>query len=370
MTVFAPLVLLIGLTQAPSSTATVPDLAALTLDELIAQLPTVGTEFAWNRETKKIEYAPAVEEFERRLLAGVAPTDGQWRNALVRSGAIRWHEKWPATEPFALSMQVPKWLDGCALRLTWEHSGSAKGGTLFPSWCGTCSSGQERRGLYQELAPLSVGAHHLDFQVEIEKSKTRGLFPKADRPARIVWRGSLALDVEVVPTIDAAMPPVTGTEMDRAVRESLGVSFSDWADGRSAILVLDPDYSVHPMLATTALSLQIEVMRGDEVLETKQLRASDYDRTALSISVSKARARSVAFASSPAIPPDLEEDSSPREGWHLRVTGKSDGVLRNWAANRRFGGQFDLPLDEAIRTDRERAGTKGRGPWAWIPGPR
>ncbi len=169
------------------------------------------------------------------------------------------------------------------------------------------------------------------------------------------------------------MPPVSNEAIDRAARASLGVAFSDWAKGRSAILVLDPDFSVHPELADVALSLEVAVLHGDEVVETRSLRASDYDRMEIGSSVSKARAKSIAFAPiAPiaAIPAELEADDARRGGWHLRVTGKSDGVPRNWSATRRFGGQFDLSLDEAIRSDSARAGPKGRGPWGWIPGPR
>jgi hypothetical protein len=65
-----------------------------------------------------------------------------------------------------------------------------------------------------------------------------------------------------------------------------------------------------------------------------------------------------------------EADPAERQGWVLRVRGTSRDILRNWDANTYWKGRLEIPLDEAIRTEQNRAGSKTRGPWCWIPGPR
>lgn len=349
------------------------EITALSLDRLIDRMPPVGADSTYDRATKQLEYHPVVAEFMRRLRDGATPNDRQWCDALIGTGVVRTHAKWPATEPFALSVQRPAWMPNTELRLDALHAGwrSVASDRLVQSTCGTCTSRDTRRALYQELGPLDLGSHELTFAAEIRTGEPPSFATSPPLlPIGFSWQGRMTIQVEVVPTIDDAMPPVSSEAVDRAVRASIGCAFSDWSDGRTAILVLDPDFSAFPVLARTALSIEVAVMRGDDVVETKSLRASDYDRTEVANSLSKASQKSIAFASVAAIPIDVESDPSARRGWHLRVKGLSNGVLRNWSATQRFGGTFDMPLDEAIRSEAERAGPKGRGPWGWLPGPR
>lgn len=360
----APLLLCAALVAvAPSDPAT------LTLGELVRRLPDVGVESLWNRTTRAFDRDPHAVEFGVRLDAGAQPTDGQWEAALLRAGAVRWHAKWPVGEPFAISIRRPSWLRNGRIDLTGGPSrpGAARGPSLVGSECGTCSSRDERRALYQTLAPLPLGPQRLEFRVEIVTAQPARLGEDPDPVMR--WRGALSMAVEVVETIDDAMPPVSNEAIDRAVRASLGVAFADWSEQRTAIVVLDPDFAVHPELADVALSLEIAVVHGDDVVATRLLRASDYDRVELGSSVSTARAKSIAFAAFGAIPRELESDEARRAGWRLRVTGTSDGVLRNWAATRRYAGRFEMPLDEAIRGERQRGASRRRS-WGWMPGQR
>src|SRR5262245_56797898 len=98
---------LVGL-QAPGSLSTA-FWTSEEVDELIERLPEVGCEArhvqgqGWVLEPDVVAMKELVES--RRL------TGAQWERALLHTGAIRWRNRWPADEPFAISVRVPAWLE-------------------------------------------------------------------------------------------------------------------------------------------------------------------------------------------------------------------------------------------------------------------
>lgn len=86
------------------------DLTELDLDELIERLPPIEGEHVWDREERKWSLRPEVTEFARRLDERVELSDEEWREVLLRSGAIQVRERWPEGRPFAITLQPPEWL--------------------------------------------------------------------------------------------------------------------------------------------------------------------------------------------------------------------------------------------------------------------
>lgn len=358
---------------APTTPASITE---LTLDQLIEQLPRVGRESKWNRETMSWDDEPAVDEFSRRLSTGVKLTDAQWQRALTRTGVFRARSKWPATRPLAVSMEMPSWLPVTKIVATPLNRGlqQAKAESVPIGGCGAYDEAVYRKALHQELGMLGLGEHNIMFDVTIDvRGDTRFLGRSkralAGPPLGMLWNGPLPVQVEIVPTIDEAIPPVSGPELDAAVRASLGVAYADWGqpERRAAILVIDPDTKAHPLLADVGLSLKVSIEYRGKALESMHLTASRADPLALFNSVSEGEEQTIAFAASSAIPGSTDKMVAERDGWVIRITGTSDGVEALWGTSKRWSGTVEISLDEAIRQDVARTGPKGRGPWMWIP---
>ena len=75
----------------------------------------------------------------------------------------------------------------------------------------------------------------------------------------------MSFDVEVVKSADDCVSPVKNEAVGKAVRNSLGIAFSEWyIDEKmqpTAIFVIDPDVEGFPEIADTALSLKIEILK-------------------------------------------------------------------------------------------------------------
>jgi hypothetical protein len=277
--------------------------------------------------------------------------------------------------PFAVSMQTPAWLPTCEIRLRPRKSNlkQAKAGMLYNSSCGTFSTWVYQDALYQEIGKLSLGIQRIDFDAEVEAGDGTSFMTKAEGPPTgLLWQGPMSFNLDVVATLDEAVRPLKGEEIDAGVRESLGVAFSNWGanDERTALLVLDPDTASNPSLAGVALSLKIEVLSHGAPVESLHLFASDYDRLALSNSVSKGDQKAIAFCTTEKVPAELEANQESRASWTLRLTGTSEHVQSAWDATGYWAGTLEVPIDEAIRGEQTRAGPSGRGPWVYSPSRR
>jgi hypothetical protein len=130
---------------------------------------------------------------------------------------------------------------------------------------------------------------------------------------------------------------------------------------------VDPDTSSRPALASTGLSLKIDVLEDGKVVESRQLVASCFDSLALSMSKNRGPNRAIAFTSLDSIPTVVENDVKTRVKYAFRVTGTNQYILNLWNAKRRWSGSITIPLHEARERELEMAGTDGREPWVWTP---
>jgi len=342
-----------------------PELARLGLDELVDRLPPAGEETRWVAGAWRT--APEVAELRARIDAGAEPTPAQWSRALRRSRPVRLRERWPAGVPLVVGLRRPAWLSGWSVRVTARLPASDASATvLHEARCGLV--GAEER---LELGLLPPGTHRLVFDVVVDERDPPGPWipslPGLDARPRRLGGGELAFDVEVVGSVDEALPPLATPEVDAAVRRSLGLAFADWADGPAVLLVADPDVTGDPLLATLALSLRVEVREGETVTEVRRLAPSDRDELAVGSSAHAPRsaAQTFGFVRLATVPFAARDHPGERS---IRVTGTSEGVLPAWDATARWGGTLEVPLAELI--ERERALAPGGRAWSWSPFPR
>src|SRR5262245_58208203 len=201
-------VLLGFLLASPQST---PDLRKVEPDALIAMLPPVGCDGA------------ATTELRRRLADGLHMSDAQWERALLVSQTLRFRSKWPADLPLALSVREPRWTTESGVETGGTQVGgtprtpglkSIEGGELMHLGCGLFEDARRKGSDYQEIGRLGTGRHRIVFDVFVDARQ--GMAPAAGS-----WSGPLAIDVEIVPSLELALPPIDTPELRDLVRQSL-----------------------------------------------------------------------------------------------------------------------------------------------------
>ena len=188
-----------------SERATAVPQAELTLETALAQLPSIEQQGKFDLHKKEWDFVPAVDWLSEYIAQGGTLTDEQWREALLRSGAIRMRARWPTDLPLAISIEIPVWLGWYTeIRLTPADASlrPATGGTMSRITCGNCADGAWRRARYQELGTLAPGSHALGFAVVVERGEARstyvqrpGIAPPDGPPAAVLWNGSPTLGV-------------------------------------------------------------------------------------------------------------------------------------------------------------------------------
>lgn len=352
--------------QGPAGTPSRPeDLTRLSLDELIGRLPPAGAEWIRPAAGNSVWLlVPEAEEFQRRIERGEVLDAEQWKRALLGSGMLRVRSRWPASEPFAVSMREVGWLDMTETRLVPREGAlrPAEVGETRSAHCGTFAMQETRARLYQELGTLPLGPQRIRCALTHERGQPRGR--NVAHLGRF-FQGEIELEVEVVPTLDEAIPPRSSPALDAAVRETLSLAFDDWSNERVALLVADPDPR-DARLAGVGLSLALEVLDGERVVESLTLVPSAYDFLAVGSSVHESSDATIDWAKLTALPAELEHDPARRARWKVRARGTSEHVLGLWGATSRWSGSVELSLDELIERE-SRVAPEGRGPWIYLP---
>ena len=304
----------------------------------------------WERASDPVSLAIRARLADREALLELG--DDEWRALLRRSRAILVREKWPAGTPLAIGMRMPAWLAPAEIRLDPRHPhlNSAEVG----SQGGHCALGAQIlqcRALDQELGLLPGGSHTLTFDVTVELG--RSTRARRSRPVGVVWQGSLSYDVQIVPTIDVAVPPRRGADLDAAIRASIHVGFrrpTQRSDEHVAYVSTCPNADVHPELRGLAMSVVVDLLRDGAVVETDWL-----------VGYPRARDRTSVFwpcgcdprqAVLTALPAEARHDPDELDRWSLRVRGVSDSVLGMWEGDVRWDGVLTIPVTDAIRKPR------------------
>ena len=351
--------------------AATPPLAEMPLPELLEQVPPVGCEWRYDRTTGKGLEHPVSAELARRLSAGAVLTDEQWRMALIESRAIVVRDKWPAGEPLAVSMTVPRWLGLAQIRAQprLRSLKLAKAGELMWSFSGTWPAIRARAAKHQTIGHLPADITSLTFHVTVERGRN-GLFDEDAPPPGVLWKGEMTFPVEVVATIDEAVPPARHAELDEAVAHAVCAGVWSWGDREVVYVAVDPDTDRFAALARTGLSLRIEVLKAGEPVEEAIVVAHRLDDLLAATSVSTAWFRLFGSCNLESVPAAVVTNADELQEWTLRVSGVSDHVLVLWDAEVRWGGMITIPLAEALTRERQRAGPTGRGPRVSTPWPK
>lgn len=299
--------------------------STIALEAALDRLPRIDEERSWNAAREAWDIPTAVSWMAEYVAAGGTLTDEQWRRALTRSQAIRVRERWPAGEPFAVGMDVPSWLPLTEIRLDPERTtlSSARAGSTVGGWCGNWFNAVRSRWRYQELGRLEPGLQELRFRVVVERGSPRSSARRRDRdsPPAVLWTGSLAFQIEVVPTLADVLPAAHGAELDAEVRNMLHTGLV-----YPTFLYVYADYEQVPSLSTMSVSLELALLDG-EVLQGMETLVP-VPRPVVSESVGWEL---------PAFP---AYDSH----WLIRVRGRGKDALRNWDATRYWDGEFTIAL--------------------------
>lgn len=331
--------------------------SALDIDSLISHLPTVESEATWDADLRVWVPHPAVAEFQKRIENDVSLSDAQWTAALLGTGAIRIREKWPVDVPFAISMRLPRWLPHCEITMTPASSSplsEATVGVLLPVSCGSRRLAQH--AAYQDLGALSLGRHALDFAVEIKRGRAYLLDLRVQKDTfepKTVWSGSLSFNVEVVSSLDEVLPPIRDQALTDAVARSLRIN--RWGDGmgndHDALVLLGDRPDCFPVLRGVVVGVEAELWHNETLMETQQFVA----RVDYGADPSDPESGYLSGAEEfQTLPLDLRLDPVDQRNWYFRVRSMTDGILTAWNAQRRWEGEFTIPLSQLYPRKRQR----------------
>lgn len=152
-----------------------------------------------------------------------------------------------------------------------------------------------------------------------------------------VWSGCVRVPVQLVASVDEVIPLVRVPRLDNVVREGIAVSSHTTDAGRTYRVSLgatDEDF-------TTGISVRIEARRGEVLIESVLVP--------LRLDVEPQRGvTNMAQAELSNIPAGMTPNVANQEHWTLHVTGTNEGLLDSWEVERAWGGEFTMPLSEAM----------------------
>jgi len=331
-----------------------------TLDQLIAELPEED-DWIWNSATGSLVLDPIAAELRDRLARGVQLSDDQWRAALLRSRAVQFRERWAAYHTFYVSMRIPAWLGASQIRIEPRNPGlrSAEFGSPYLSGCGICLLEGDEQDPHRPLGTLPAGEYNLTFDVALERNKSglpQGTLRGSPKDPSLIWKGPIQVRTVMVAPMADVIPPVSGSHLDRVIQLSTSLEVrtvwvvcSDSDSGRKvATLVLEIPRTAARLLSSTALSLQIEVLKGGEVLEEHELFGvcPDEQRNCHARSGTAEPFRLEVDLLS--ISSQLESLASNPECW-IRIRGTDRNVTKSFDAKAWWKGEVTIPISAVIQ---------------------
>ncbi|HLP84061.1 MAG TPA: hypothetical protein VK157_06900 [Phycisphaerales bacterium] len=210
--------------------------AGLSNAEVIARLPEVGEYWVRDDSGDSWGRADIVDEMAARVGRGEISAE-EFREAFVRSRAIRSSPRWFKGKPYRVWFRLPEWL-GVRRFYVASATSDVPGGQLIQarSWsmggCGNEMQWQESQEAYQLVGDLPEGTKSVSFVVHVKRSP----FDRDDKRSDDEWTVTVTLPVEMV---DEAEPtPVHDAAITELVRRASRVSCSNgyFQDGPSVWL--------------------------------------------------------------------------------------------------------------------------------------
>jgi hypothetical protein len=328
------------------------------IDRAISHLPRVECEGGWD-SMGGYSLRLGARDLRGALSIGARMTDEQWTRALETAGVLRTRARWPAGVPVAFSMNAPAWLHPVQMYAVPRDLKlmSLQAGDLAHLHCGLriekeCAE-KQRKAEYQEIGTPEVGKHHIVFDVTVEEGSYEngtsfgGTFvpnPRPKQPAgTVLWRGPIAIDVEVVPTLEDAMPANDSSDLSDIVRRWLFRAPSSFERGTGVDGDVGVCLDIGPRDArNAAFSLECALYRGDVCLArgwTLAKKSLDYGTCTGTVfgrwtDVVELGRVHVALLTAKPPPEELE----------LRVRGVPKDVLRDFDAKEWWIGTVSVPL--------------------------
>jgi hypothetical protein len=277
----------------------------------------------------------------------------QWRMALDAGPLLSTRGTWSVTEPFAVRVNLPEWLNvgsvelepegleharqivvsNVSARRTWQTVGYLKPGTERVRVRVTLRSAG-----WGLNSAMMAGASGATFPAPLISQ------PSQTKSGELLYQGAYTLHVRAVPTLEDSMTPVSGAAIDAAVRRALTarVTWPEFGSTyRAALLTLTVDRDAlggHPQIA---LPVVVEVARDAEVLVSE--RAS-LGMCEMMLTPGKDTCE-IRLGS--AIRRELE-NPGPKNGWTIRVRGDLGQMGSEWQRETYWKGEITIPLEEAI----------------------
>lgn len=303
----------------------------------IAQTPAPPEERTFDPVHRERIAHPVAVELATRLARGERPTDDQWVEALLQSGAVSWRSVWPVEVPWVVSMRVPIWLGLAEIELRPRTDGfaTAHAGMLWIPQCGMEALSSEWRANRQELGTVRLSEQSVEFDaVVLWGSEPYAFdFPALPSPRQeVAWKGTLTLPVRGVASLVEALPPVSSPEVAAAVRRAISVST------RNNNLRLEYSPGNDPLLRGLGLALEVDVHHGGQLRESLDFGSLTESNSMLRQQVSRGGGER-------GLSPETRLAIAESRAVTLRVRGKLDpALLFDWDCDRHFAGSFELSL--------------------------
>lgn len=331
--------------------ASASDLRQLSIDDLIARLSPVGCEREGDPE--HLVLRPAEEELHRRLADGVRMSDEQWQRALLGAEVIRYRKRWPADPPLGVGVYPPRWIDPIHVRVVPREPSSAPidAGIVTPfvriqgDDCGMSVPQAVPFG-YGELGLLGLGKHRIVLEVTLDDG-TSPSHSKKGTPGLLIWKGTVEIEVEIVPSLKEVLPSNASSELGDLVRTSLfqvaSAPSPDDALASDVTLYLELEGAASAALGKTAVSFEVELSRGPGSTKVIKngLLVQRYGYRPCPAPTDQWISGPISFGSL--------AGTYGQDGIHdleLRIHGVSDGALRQWDARDWWNGSISIPLSQ------------------------
>lgn len=335
------------------------------VDDLIAHLPPVGDEFAFDSATSSWTARPGVERMQALVAAGEL-SDAQWERALLRTQVVHWRRSWPKDVAYTIGLESPDWMGLGRITLTPRVAGwrAASVGATAYGWCGNSPEYDRETPLQQVLGPLAPERTKVVFDVVVERgvgwdaprdlqrSADSSSGPRADRRSEgaKLWRGLVTLPVQLVETVDEVLPPYRSANVDDVLRRAIALELARVAraEETAATLTLGVQEPAAGDLEGTALSVVVEFVCDGEVRGGTNLALEAARPSTTGGTVQRWQQRAVKQAFVSFLPSTLITDRAQCVHWSVRVREWPEGALRCWNSRRRWAGDVSIPIAEAL----------------------
>ena len=314
------------------------DWAAMSMADLIAELPEAGEELIWDAAVPEWYEHPASLELRARIVRGELNDEDSVR-ALKAARVIAFHEQWPEGRPLAISLRSPLWLG-------W--SGRVEVNARFPDAqhvkqrviYGGCAVGNDSRRAereYIEIGALPANPEEVVFDLDI----WAGPLKKNARQTR--WQGLVAYRIEIVESERDSIQAVGDPAFEDALRGAVWITIgkNGARPPRTAMwLKVRRTAEFRPFLEKYGGHALVEILDGEEVVDHFEIdvrKALTLPRLSYYRDVLEAQ---------------LLEDEEFVGRLRLRISGPGEQAFEDLRRDSCWAGVIEMPLSKLLETRR------------------